>query len=54
MLAMAAPVRFVQDDHLVPSRRQRCLLLCEHLYLVAYHVNAPTRRSVHLSQVAGT
>ena len=54
MLARATPVRFVQDDHLVPSGRQRCLLLCEHLYFVTYHVDAPTRQSAYLSQAAGT
>ena len=54
VLARAAPVSFVQDDHLVPSRRQRGLLLCKHLYFVAYYVDAPARQLVYLSQAAGT
>ena len=35
------PVRLIQDDHLVPARRQRDLRLREHLDLVPHHINPP-------------
>lgn len=47
--AGCAPVGFVQDHDLVAPRRQRHLLLGEHLYLVPHNVDASASPAPHLA-----